>query len=582
MKLLRAEIQGFRSFSVTQTLDFSALRPGLYHVTGRNLVEPELEANGAGKSSLFEAIFWALYGKTSRNLKAGVVKNWNSKEKCGVILDLQTSSGSMSLLRAWEPNALEVSDDGSEPRPVDQPELERLIGMIPEAFLFSIYFAQFSPAFVDLIPSEQTKVFSSVLNLGLWERASAAAGDHSKVTEERLQQLREVTARIQGQAEELLSQDYTEAEKGWKKEHDAAIQRVEGSTAALSAAIIKAKKEVTKEREGSDEFRRLRGIVEDKGKVVSLAAYEQRQLEKELTTLRGKDLKKCPTCGAPMSNEHVKKEIKRVTTTIEKAEEQCKRKHEDFDKATHNMVKYRGSEVALLEAEKRLATLQSDLKAAEERRTDLSSQKNPFTKLKEEQEKKGELLAEQLDKTEGKLLTEEKHSKAVQYWVKGFKEIRLSLIRESLAQLTIEVNEVLFQLGLQDWEVAFDIERETKSGSINRSFTIMIRAPHVKDPVPWGVWSGGESQRLRLAISMGFSNLICNRMGVQPNWEMYDEPSTWLSEAGIQDLLTVLAERAERQQKIILLADHRALDFGGFAGIIMVTKNESGSLISTV
>lgn len=56
----------------------------------------------------------------------------------------------------------------------------------------------------------------------------------------------------------------------------------------------------------------------------------------------------------------------------------------------------------------------------------------------------------------------------------------------------------------------------------------------------------------------------------------------WLSETGIQDLLAVLAERAAKQKKIILLADHRALDFGGFSGTITVTKNHLGSTISTV
>ena len=153
------------------------------------------------------------------------------------------------------------------------------------------------------------------------------------------------------------------------------------------------------------------------------------------------------------------------------------------------------------------------------------------------------------------------------------------LIQESLAQLTLECNEVLFQMGLQDWFVSFDVERETKSGGINKNFTVMVQAPQMKDPVPWEVWSGGESQRLRLAVSMGFANLVSSRLGVQPNVEFWDEPSTWMTESGIQDMLTVLAERAERYRKVILLADHRALDFGGFVGVINIIKDRGGSRI---
>ncbi len=69
MKLQRISITGFRSFRTTQVLLLNKMYPGLWLVTGENEVEPELGANGAGKSSLFEAVHWALYGKTSRSLK---------------------------------------------------------------------------------------------------------------------------------------------------------------------------------------------------------------------------------------------------------------------------------------------------------------------------------------------------------------------------------------------------------------------------------------------------------------------------------------------------------------------------------
>ena len=76
---------------------------------------------------------------------------------------------------------------------------------------------------------------------------------------------------------------------------------------------------------------------------------------------------------------------------------------------------------------------------------------------------------------------------------------------------------------------------------------------------------------------MGLSNLICSRLELQPTVEFYDEPTQWLSESGIQDLLGVLLERAKKYRKVILLADHRGLSFGQFSGTIMVTKDRGGS-----
>ena len=75
------------------------------------------------------------------------------------------------------------------------------------------------------------------------------------------------------------------------------------------------------------------------------------------------------------------------------------------------------------------------------------------------------------------------------------------------------------------------------------------------------------------------SNLTCQRQGLTTNFEFYDEPTTWVS--GSDALFTVLAERAERHGKVILLADKRQLDFGGFAGRITITKHpEIGSFLS--
>ena len=58
---------------------------------------------------------------------------------------------------------------------------------------------------------------------------------------------------------------------------------------------------------------------------------------------------------------------------------------------------------------------------------------------------------------------------------------------------------------------------------------------------------------------------------------MYDEPSQHLSQEGLIDLAETLAQRAENDQKRILLVDHHAIEFGGFTGVMTVTKDSDGS-----
>jgi DNA repair exonuclease SbcCD ATPase subunit len=63
-QIKRVELTNFRSFAGDHSYELPT-KAGLYNLTGQNLVNPRLGANGTGKSTFLEAIFWCLYGKTS-------------------------------------------------------------------------------------------------------------------------------------------------------------------------------------------------------------------------------------------------------------------------------------------------------------------------------------------------------------------------------------------------------------------------------------------------------------------------------------------------------------------------------------
>jgi energy-coupling factor transporter ATP-binding protein EcfA2 len=147
--------------------------------------------------------------------------------------------------------------------------------------------------------------------------------------------------------------------------------------------------------------------------------------------------------------------------------------------------------------------------------------------------------------------------------------------------LELEVNNKLFQLGLENWKVLFAVEGLTKGGKIKKGFTVNIVTPYNMEPVHWNAWSGGESQRLRLAGALGMSDLITAKCKQQPTFEVLDEPSSYLSEAGITSLLSILKDRARQFNKQIFLIDHRKLDTVVFDGTISVVKNHDGIVVET-
>lgn len=579
MQIKGISVQGFRSFAAEQTIEFDKLRPGLYHLAGRNEVEPSLEGNGAGKSSLLEAICWGLYGRTSRNIRAGAIKNWNAKEQCNVAVNVQTQAGDVLIYRAQNPNALVVSVNGAE-RVVDQKTLDELLGVGADAFLFSIYFAQFVPSFIDLSPADQMGLYSTVLGLNVWEAASEAAGKRAKELDVAVQARTQVVSGLQGQFLELEALSFDAAEKEWLEGMELKDKELKASIETKQKALKVAEAELAKAAAGSEKFKAAREAEHAGSRLVATAESTTAMLERAFADLNRKDLKNCPTCGATLKdNEHIKKEIAGKKEALEAARTALAAAVASHRAAHDAWAKLGPAEEKLREANRKVTTLQTELRGLELMQQNLEKEVNPFDKQRADTAARIAVVKKDLQESTQQLVNAQAKQASAAYWPKGFKELRLSLIEESLTQLTIESNTALVELGLKDWGLRYDVERETKKGTVSKGFTVLVDAPHVKEAMPWAVWSGGESQRLRVSSSLGFGELICSRMGLAPNVELYDEPSTWLSTAGIHDLLTSLADRAQRRNKVIIVADHRTLDFGGFAGTITVVKTKGGSRI---
>ncbi len=152
----------------------------------------------------------------------------------------------------------------------------------------------------------------------------------------------------------------------------------------------------------------------------------------------------------------------------------------------------------------------------------------------------------------------------------------MHIIEETLRTLEVEVNNNLASLGLGDWKIEFDIERENKSGSITRGFSTFIHGSN-NEMIKYESLSGGEGQRARLAGCFGLSNLIMERAGLSNKIEFYDEISQHMSGEGIEDMLNTLRDRAENSDRQIWIVDHHALDYGDFKGSVEIIKDENGS-----
>lgn len=602
----RVILTNFKSFRGTHTFTLPN-NPGLYLITGRNEDEPRLAGNGAGKSTLLDAIVWCLYGQTSRGLRAADVISWGEKTAT-VELHLVIGKERVVVIRSQHPNSLTI--DG---KAVEQQAIVDKVRLGSDAFSYSVVFPQKHTFFFELKASEKLTVFSQIMELEYWLERSKQAQTDSDSIEKRMFVL---TGRI-GSHQQGISTLQTEIEglKVTVKEHKAKrkeeltelerrkaqlakemaqkmakLERLHESVESTTNEVEEYRNGLRKQQACLNEQQKKQNEIRQKIALISQASQMKKAQWIKLSELGAE----CPTCNQKISKAHVRSakgplegEIAKLANERAALEKQNGAATDFLKNIEGNIAKKETIILNVEEDNKRLVGKVSKLEG------EIALDKNTINYLQIEIESMAEMSPyegilkskeQTLTKLKEKLVEDEKslndlsaRHKATSYWIQGFKKVRLFVIEETLNDLELEVNNSLTTLGLTDWEIAFDVERENKSGGVTKGFVVLIRNASHPEPVRFEAWSGGEAQRLQLAGDFGLANLIMTQAGLVNKVEFFDEPSSYLSPQGLIDLAETLRERALNEGKKIFWIDHHSLDFGDFEGTYTVVKDEQGS-----
>jgi DNA repair exonuclease SbcCD ATPase subunit len=402
---------------------------------------------------------------------------------------------------------------------VSQEQLEKQLRLGPEAFTYAVLLPQFGDSFFDLLPSAKLALFSKIMGLDLWLDKSQEA---QKLADE-------ITTLI-----------------GEKK---LTISKLEGQMETIVEDI----EELGLRHQSFDSEKA--GIVAGLKKDLENVQYDlkaQQFAEKALVNIAHKlthiSDKECPACGQKIANKDIAALLQNRS---------------DFERELH-MHRRRQ------EARARIGTsIETENKRV-----------NPYAEQIKNKKAAMAACKEKSTKLRAGIESLERDHVAVNYWVTGFKRIRLFIVEQTLRKLEVEVNNNMASLGLTDYRIEFDIERENKAGGITKGFVVMVYSPDHDQPVRWEAWGGGVTHRLRLAGDLGLANLIMEQAGLRNAVEFFDEPSRHLSQEGLLDVAETLHQRALQDSKRIFLVDHQTIDFGDFAGRVLITKSRDGSRLT--
>lgn len=315
---------------------------------------------------------------------------------------------------------------------------------------------------------------------------------------------------------------------------------------------------------------------------------ELRSLGERLSSLKGRASQykqalakdqACPECGQRVTSTHLKAKLSealeatrplnyewtKLGTSTDERKEKIEEIEQEHDLLTKTLTKIKSIQEKDIVSSSELKLIQNQ---ASPHQTQIE-----YLKIRRRETK------EALTDATAKLEKQDALIKTYEFWQASFKEIRLSIIDDVLRELEMAVTRHITALGLYEWGIKFETERTTQSGSVSLSFTILLYPPDSDQPVKFESYSGGESQRLQLAVAFGLSEVLLERAGVSPNIEVLDEPTKGLSAQGVEDLLEHLQVRAKELRRALYFVDHHSLDRGAFDEVITIIKDKEGAHI---
>ena len=218
-KINALSVKNFMSVgNQTQAVDFD--RKDLTLVLGANYDQGGDDSgarNGTGKTTIINALSYALYGQALTNIKKDNLINKTNGKGMMVTVDFEVSGISYRLERGRKPNVLKYfianhEQEGAESQQGDsretQKEIERMLGMSHDMFKHLVALNTYTQPFLSLGANDQRAIIEQLLGITLLSEKADALKDLAKQTKDvitqeefRIKAVEDANIRIQEQIE---------------------------------------------------------------------------------------------------------------------------------------------------------------------------------------------------------------------------------------------------------------------------------------------------------------------------------------------------------------------------------------------
>ena len=544
--------------NTTQAVDFD--RNDLTLVLGENLDlggDDSGARNGTGKTTIINALSYAMYGNALTNIKKDNLVNKTNQKNMMVTIDFEKDGVGYRIERGRKPNVMkffvgdsekEITDDAQGDSRETQAEIERMLGMSHDMFKHVVALNTYTEPFLALKANDQRTIIEQLLGITLLSEKADALKEQNKATKDaisqeefRIKAVTDANKRIEEQIENLKRRQGL-----WVTKHDEEVEKFQTAIEGLQKIDIEAEIQAHQTFKAWDQTRKdineLSSAIARSKMDLSREEKAVSKLSAELVSLEDHT---CHTCGQEFHDEKHQQVLGQKQRDLSTAEEsqrthatqlgELQSAHDGLGKLGPRPETFYDKESDAIHHQASVDSLikQLETKLAEE---------DPYTEQIREMQTQGveEITYDMLNE-----LTNIKDHQEFLLKLLTNKDsfIRKRIIDQNLSYLNARLGQYLDRIGLPH------------TVKFNNDLTVSIT--ELGRDLDFDNLSRGERNRLILSLSWSFRDV----------WESLYQPinllfidelvDSGMDSSGVENSLAILKKMSREANKSIWLVSHK-------------------------
>ena len=494
--------------------------------------------NGAGKSTMLDALSFALFGKAHRNVnKPQLINSVNNKD-CVVEIEFIALGNSYKIIRGLKPNRFEIWQSGtminqdSHAKEYQKVLEQNILKLNHKSFhqIVVLGSSSFIP-FMQLSAGARRDVIEDLLDINVFSKMNTLLKEKTSILKDDLTTNDSKLQVVKTKIESLVSHidELEKISESAKREKESELKESQAELARLENLL---------DESIAEQFAELEAELDKVGKKKSELEKYQFQFDSKIKKFK-KDVKfyedndQCPTCDQEItadtkdqkisesnkSREEIEAagvELSKQLDSLTKVIDDVQARYLESNTHVTNQETYRKSIVSL---NKKICNIQGDIARCEEGSSSVHAAKSD---LESEKDFRDTLSAKRLS-----LLEEREYNSVIAELLKDT-GIKTKIIKQYLPVINQLTNQYLQVL---DFYVSFDLDE---------AFNETIRSRH-RDAFSYDSFSEGEKQRIDLALLFTWRQVAKMKNSVATNLLVLDETfDSSLDADGVENLLKIL------------------------------------------